>query len=399
MNILLAVTGSISAYKAYDLCRELSKKGHRLKVILSAGALKFIRPETFRYLGAIETFTPKDDFNVEALGENQNILHIELARWAERFVIAPLSANTLSDLAHGKASDLLTTTALAYEKRDIIAFLAMNTSMLNHPATQRNRKVFESDGAFLYPTSSGEMACGEIGEGKLPPVEEILVAIESYTKKRSGKKLLLTTGSSIAPLDDIRFVTNPSSGKTGVELAIQFYSQGHDVDILCGENSDPRLEAFDKLPGARLFRLKTTDDFYSKAKELFQDSHYYISSAALSDLTFERASEKIKKENLFKSLNVQKAKDVLFEMIKLRNQQVIIGFSAETNNLIENMKEKIDRKPCDYLVGNLVSTDRKIGFNQESNDYLIMNKSKEVIFNGLLSKRELSIKLQDLCSK
>ncbi len=174
MKILLGVCGSISAYRSLDICRGLAKKGHTVKVVLTRGALEFVKPEVFSYLGADEVFLPADDFNVKT-AKDRNVLHIELSKWAQRLVIAPASANTLAKFAHGMCDDLLSSIFLASPQLDTVIYPAMNTNMLEHPLTKKNFKTLSDlSNLFIHPTKEGLLACGDTGAGKLQDVDLIV---------------------------------------------------------------------------------------------------------------------------------------------------------------------------------------------------------------------------------
>ena len=237
MKILIGVSGSISAYKALDVVRGLTKNGHEVKIILTSGATQFVVPEVFLYLGASEVFKATDDFNYPTAYKESDklkrnpILHIDLARWADQFAILPLSANTLSSLSQGSANDLLTSVFLALEHRTpIVLYPAMNQTMLQNPLVQRNMDLLKeslSNVLFIEP-DSGLLACGEQGQGKLPDVEKIIETLPylKLSKSTNEKKVLITTGATLSPLDPVRFLTNSSSGLTGFYLAREALQKG-----------------------------------------------------------------------------------------------------------------------------------------------------------------------------
>lgn len=382
MKILLGVSGSISAYKALDLTRELSKKGHEVKIILTQGALKFVVSNTFRYLGAKEVYAPNDDFNFEKYKTIEgNVLHIDLINWADQFVIYPTSANTIAKLSHGSAHDLLTSCALAWKEHKLLSiFPAMNTQMLEHPFTQESlKKLSALKWCRIYSTLSGELACGENGTGKLIKPEQAIHLIEASSLKQTNKTVLITTGASIAPLDDVRYLTNPSSGSTGFEIAKVFLAKGHKVHILAGKFATKDLDMLSDHPNYKLERLNTTKDFNDRVLQLINSSQLYISSAALCDLSFNYQQGKIKKSSLNKQLDFETEVDVLSNVIKNRSDSLkIIGFAAEASFDKENINEKLNRKPVDLLVHNIVSSgvanDMK-GFSTADGEYTFIDKN------------------------
>src|SRR5690606_17079651 len=236
MRILLGITGSIASYKSYDVARQLVKNGHEVKVILTSGALEFIRPETFRYIGVEASYLPHDDFIPANLGQSSTVLHIELVKWADKFVIAPASANTLSRLATGITNDLLTSVFLAYGKKPVLIFPAMNTEMWQNPRIQEHKTKLETmPHVGVINPASGLLACGDIGAGKFPEVGAVVDLIESYHPgEKKDKHVVVTAGATASPLDPVRYLTNPSSGKMGLAVAKAFLEAGYRVTVLAG---------------------------------------------------------------------------------------------------------------------------------------------------------------------
>ena len=266
MKILIGVSGSISAYKALDVVRGLTKNGHEVKVIVTSGATKFVVPEVFLYLGALEVFKPEDDFKYPSSYKEANksernpILHIDLARWADQFAILPLSANTLSSLSHGKANDLLTSVFLAIdEKTPIVLYPAMNQSMLKNPLVQKNLNLLKTSltNALVMEPESGLLACGEEGRGKLPDVDKIIETLPyiKLHKKTESKKVLITTGATISPLDPVRFLTNSSSGLTGFYIAREALKEGIHVKVIAGKAATSKLDYLSVFPNFEIQRV------------------------------------------------------------------------------------------------------------------------------------------------
>jgi phosphopantothenoylcysteine decarboxylase/phosphopantothenate--cysteine ligase len=395
MNILLCITGSISAYKGYDLCRALVKDGHHVKVLLSSGALEFININTFKYLGA-EAFGPQDDF------KHSGVLHVDLARWAQSFVVAPLSANKLSDLVMGKANDLIGSVFLALDlKTPKLFFPAMNTNMLYHPFVKDNLdKLQKLPNTKVFGTQTGKLVCGEDGEGKLENIEIIKDCIEVLNFKSSSEHILISTGATIAPLDPVRYLTNPSSGITGYHLAKEALKEGHRVTVIAGQMATSKLDLLAPLDSYELIRVKTTNEMYEKVHQHFPSCTRYYSSAAISDFEFDIENEKLKKNNFSQSLSYKKAPDVLRSVLEIRkSDQKVIGFAAETQ-LNENvLKQKYQSKPVDLLVGTRVHSGIKNkelqGFQNENGCYFFYNKNG-VQFEGNLSKSELAKEILDI---
>lgn len=400
MRILLGVSGSISAYKAIDIARELFKNGHEVKVILTEGARKFVVPEVFTYLGVQNVYLSQDDFL------NKNVLHVDLARWCDVFVIAPASANTISRLAQGQASDLLTSVFLALEpQKNILMFPAMNTNMLAHPFTQQNitelKKLKTLKNFFVAPTDAGILACEEIGLGKLPSVSEIVELIPTMVKPLTAadqKNILVTTGATIVPLDPVRYLTNSSSGVTGFYLAEAALSMGHKVVMIAGLNSTEKLNLYSKHPNFKLTRVSTVEEMKNAVHANLDSADLYISSAAISDIEFDVASDKIKKDTMGDSLKIKKATDILKTVLNSKLAKLkIVGFAAETDLSDAVMKSKMQSKPVDLLVGTkvhngLTNNEQVAGFNVDSANYRLLSP-KGFTFEGQLTKKELAHKI------
>lgn len=392
MKILLGVTGSISAYRALDICRGLTKNGHEVKVILSRGAEEFVQYKTFNYLGAQKIYRAMDDFKIET-EPNINVLHIDLVKWCDKLVIAPASANTIAKLSNGLCDDLLSSVFLALGKKDCAIFPAMNTNMLTHPNTQKNLTALkELPNIFIHPTDEGELACGDLGEGKLPKAELISEIIPLVTTQITLKKVMITTGATIAPFDPIRFMTNPSSGLTGYELAKAYLQKGNQVTLIHGHNVHEKIHYLKDLPHLELIEAKTTKEMLNAVSSRFDYVDSYISTAAMSDIEFDFHPNKVKKKDIHTGLSMTAAPDVLATVLKMKSKQKIVGFAAETDCSDQILKEKWDRKPVDLLIGNEVSngiqTNQK-GFAANKNHYYFVKKGK-ITADKILNKKDLA---------
>ncbi len=402
MKIALCVTGSISAYKAYDLTRLYVKAGHHVRVILSRGALEFIQPKTFSYLGAEKVYGPEDDFTSQDIeGGEGPVLHINLVKWADTMVVAPLSANTLSDFAYGKASSLMTSLFLAWDnQKPLLVFPAMNTKMLDHPFTQGNlEKLKTLPYVFVGATASGTLACGDIGAGKLEDIETIFALTESYSLQRTDQTLLLTTGATLAPLDSVRYLTNASTGKTSIPFITQSLARGIKTIVIAGQNATKELERFAHHPLYSLTRVTTTDDMYHAVHKHFKDADLYISTAAIGDFYFPQASgeeNKLKKSALGDALPIAKSKDILRSVLDIKApHQKVIGFAAETQLTDEVLNEKFGRKPVDYLVGTQVSSgliqnNGQQGFGTDEATYRFVDSSGKISTPMHLTKKAMA---------
>ncbi len=397
MKILLGISGSISSYKSFDLVRDLVKKGHELKIILTEGAEKFIKPDLFKYLGAIEVYSSQDDFNLNKYSNvSSNVLHIELTTWSDILVVAPTSANCLSRFAYGQANDLLSSVFLAYpSNKPIQIFPAMNTNMLSNPMVQKNLNSLKSmHNIFIGSTQFGVLACGELGEGKLEEITKIADLIETSPITNSSKYVLITTGATISRLDEVRYLTNPSSGKTGYELAKAFLRQGHKVHVIAGKNSTEKLKNLESHPNYILEFVVSTEDMENSVKRSINQTDIYISSAAINDIAFKQSQNKIKKEEINNTIEISKTTDILKSVLELNKKNLyVVGFAAESDISESILKTKWNRKPVNLLVGNKISSglaNNEIqGFNKDSGSYLFMSQGN-IIDQKDLSKVELA---------
>ena len=405
MKFLLAVSGSISAFKSVEVMRLLQKSGHKVKIILTKGAQKFVSADNYRYLGADAVYLHNSDFDSKNYDGNNSILHIELARWADVLLISPLSASTLSKLAQASASDLLSCIFLAWGEKPCLLFPAMNTSMLTHPFVQKNLATLnELPHVFIYPPEKGELACGEFGDGKLPAPKSISRFAQVWNLSRRQERVLISSGPTLSPLDTFRYLTNGASGKTGLYLAEESLRRGLNVTVVSGPGGHELYYHLLNHPSFELFLVKTTQEMAQAIKSRLPDSHFFISAAAVSDFEFETQATKIKKEEFGGFLAVKKATDILQETVEKRSQypllKKIIGFAAENYLTIQKLQAKMQRKPVDLLVGNKVHNGliggEQLGFNQEKGEYLLLTIKESMLYPGL-SKIELANKILDFC--
>lgn len=389
MNYILGVCGSIAAYKSYDLLRLLIKNNHQVKVVLTKGAEQFVHKDLFKYLGASEVYWGHDDFE----NNQEGILHINLKNWCDRLLIAPASANTLAKLAFGMCDDLLTSVYLCCEDKEKIIFPAMNTSMYENTLSQENRKrLLKVRKTHLVAPESGLLACGEEGQGKLPLPEDIFQFLESFSMSTRAQTVLITTGATKAPLDPVRYLTNPATGKTGIEIAKLFLRQGFQVQLVHGEevSIDPGLKL---NPNLDLIAVKTTAQMYQAVDSRFYACDYFISSAAVSDIQFESQNQKLKKDQLSSSsISFSWDTDILAQMIRKKQNQVIISFAAETDLNPDALSVKHAKKPSDLFIANKVSNgilSEREGFGDGKNEYHFMSSGK-FTDSAQLSKQELA---------
>ena len=399
MNILIGVCGSVSAYKMLDVVRNLTQSGHTVRVVMTESAKKFVVPQSFHYLGAEAVYMAEDDFKPSE--NNTTFLHIELARWCDKLVVAPLTANTLAKLAHGEASDLLSSVFITMSQdRPILIFPAMNSRMLDHPFTRRNlarlQKLKSLPQILVHPTGTGVLACGEKGQGKLASVEEIVTWTEVFQyHPHPGKNILITTGATLSPLDPIRYLTNASSGLTGLYLAKECLKEGHQVHVLAGRYATEQLDILSNFPRFKLERVSTTGDMKRLVEKAWKSSDVYISSAAINDIEFAHSQEKMKKSSIPSHLPVKNTEDILSFVIDNKTpHQKVIGFAAETNLTEHILHEKWNRKPVDLLVGTkvhsgLIENTSISGFQNESAEYIFFNERGHKSI-GTISKSQLA---------
>ncbi len=355
MKVLIGITGGISAYKIYDLIRLFTKNGHEVKVIVTENAKHFVEPLV------IETLS-KNTCMSDMFSRRTDVVHIELARWADIFVLAPATANIIGKISHGIADDLLSTAIISMDKVPCIIFPAMNSVMYASKVVVDNIKRLKSFGYFIVESASGSLACGETGKGRLPDPEAIFTLTRALFNKTTleessrnnfynGKNIMITAGATKAFLDPVRYITNSASGRTGVELAVSLYLRGANVYFIADKNVKKRFPELEIIT-CNFFEAETTEDVYKKALEHFNKIDIYISTAALTDFKNSPKKNKIKKSKGEFNLTIPAGIDVFQELSKARNKQVMVGFALETENLIDNAIEKMKNKKMDIIVAN-----------------------------------------------
>lgn len=394
-KILFGVSGSIAAYRTYDVVKDLVRLGHEVRVVLTRGAEEFVKPELYSYLGASNIYLAKDDFQ-----SSGGILHIELARWCDLWILCPASANTIAKLAQGSADDLLTSIFLSIKDRPCLIFPAMNSSMYEHKLTKKNLNILrEVPQVNIIEPQSGLLACLEEGKGKLGPVSYLTSLIHCYSHKtKNSKKVLITTGATLSPLDPIRYLTNASTGTMGKLLAQEFLALGHEVHVIATQTSTPELDDLRDHPLFTLTRIVTADEMLVTVQKHFPICNLFIASAAVNDLSFHFQKQKIKKANIPSKLAVYANPDILAIMLKKKkDKQVIIGFGGEHPCTEKLLLEKWKRKKVDLLIGNEIQTPTKTkksrGYGHSHNEYWWISGGK-LLFKKMLNKEELA---QQLC--
>lgn len=394
-NILIGVTGGIAAYKVVEVASRLKKSGANVKIIMTRNATEFVSPRTFQEI-------TNNAVSVEMFGDaaNFHVAHISLANWADLMLIAPATANFLAKMAHGIADDLLTTTILAFDKEIFIA-PSMNTKMFENPATQANLSTLKARGIKVLEPAVGELACGTSGKGRLPEPKEICAEIAKFFDSEcilGGKKIIVTAGGTIEPIDPVRYIGNRSSGKMGFEIAKSAVKSGAEVILITGNsNLEPPsgLKEFIKVESALEMRKAVL--------KYFETVDVVIMSAAVADYRVKTPSaQKIKKsaENL--TLELVKNPDILRELGTLKKSQILVGFAAETQNVLEYANKKLVEKNLDFIVANDVTLEGA-GFGVSTNIASIIWRDGNAENFAKMSKADLAeeiiARVADLLSK
>lgn len=380
-NILIGVTGGIAAYKVVEVASRLKKSGANVKIMMTRNATEFVTPRTFQEI-------TNNAVSVEMFGDaaNFNVAHISLAEFADLILIAPATANFLAKMAHGIADDLLTTTILAFDK-EILLCPSMNTKMFDNPATQANLAMLKARGIKILEPNSGNLACGTVGKGRLPEPQEICAEIEKIfaPKVLSGKKILVTAGGTVEPIDPVRYIGNRSSGRMGYEIAKSAIKNGAEVTLISGkaEIEPPNgLKHFVKVESALEMR--------SEVLKYFENVDAVIMSAAVADYRVKTpAAQKIKKFSDTLTIELVKNPDILRELGTLKKNQVLVGFAAETQNLLEYANKKLVEKNLNFIVANDVTAEGA-GFGVSTNIASIIWRDGSVENFSLMSKAELA---------
>ena len=382
-KILLCVTGGIAAYKIPALVRIIIKAGYELEIIMTREAEKFVSPLVLSTLAGKKIWLESDFFSNEY---GHEIAHIKLSRWADLIVIAPCSANMISKIARGCADDLMSSALIASDS-PVIIFPAMNENMFNNFFTQENLKLIARNKNYcIIEPSAGDLACGTSGRGRMPEPENIALEIKkAFTQKNLlNKKILVTAGPTHEYLDPVRFISNPSTGKMGIAMARAAWYRGADVKIIAGPSIN-----FDPWGFNAVINIISAQDMLNSVMDNLSWADYIVKAAAVGDYRAEKIEhQKIKrehKENL--TLNLIENPDIANEAGKLkRSDQILIGFAAETQNLIENAQNKLTRKNLDYILVNDVAA-KDSGFASDTNTVrLIARADKNIqdqIFSGL----------------
>ena len=381
--IVVGVTGSIAAYKAVELVRLLKKRGAQVQVIMTKEACKFVAPLTFQVVSQnpviTDMFQPPYSWDVE---------HVSLARKADLFVVAPATAHIIARISAGLADDMLTTTILA-TKAKVVIVPAMNAHMYENMVTQRNIKYLNSLGFNVIEPGTGYLACGESGKGRFPEHGLILTEIQRTLSSNDlkGKKVLVTAGPTREHIDPVRFITNLSTGKMGFALAERAVIRGAEVTLISGSSYLQPPFCLNKF-----INVQTAEEMLRCVLDNFKGVDIVIKAAAVGDFKPQKVfSEKIKKttdkDRLV--LEFEKTPDILYELGKRKKQQVLVGFAAETNELIKHAKDKLKHKNLDFIVANDI-TQKGSGFGSNTNVVKIIYKDGSIEELPLMSKYDVA---------
>ena len=384
MRILLGVGGGIAAYKAAELTRLLMQGGHDVQVTMTAAAEQFVRPLTFAALTGRKVLT--DLFAIEAAIE-----HIAVAQQTEVLVVAPATADLIAKLAHGLADDFLSTVYLAFTGTVVLA-PAMNVNMWQHPATQANLDILRRRGHRIVEPGSGYLACGMTGPGRLAEPEEIAAAVEAAGRHRrdlEGETVLITAGPTQEPLDPVRYISNRSSGKMGYALAEAAAARGARVVLVSGPvHLTPPA-------GVELVPVRTAVEMREAVFQHLDDAGIVIKSAAVADFHLSKVpDQKVKKTAARVSLELDPTPDILAELGRKKGDRLLIGFAAETQNLAQEARRKLETKNCDMVVGNLVGG-AETGFESDQNEVVLALRTGDTIPVPRASKREIADRIFD----
>lgn len=380
-NVVIGVTGGIAAYKACALTSKITQAGANVKVIMSANAVKFVSPLTFQALSRNPVYT--DTFDEK---DPEKIAHIDVADWADFFVIAPATANIIAKIASGAADDMLSTTLLATEAPVYIA-PAMNVHMYAHPAVIENMQKIEAWGYKFIEPGDGYLACGYVGKGRLEEPATIVEVIEkdqTISVALTGKKVLISAGPTKESIDPIRFLSNHSSGKMGFSLAAEATHLGAEVTLVAGPVS------LDTPPKVHRVDVTTAQEMYEAMTEHFPNSDIVIKAAAVADYRPKQIyDEKMKKKSGDLTIEMERTKDILKELGQRKKQQFLVGFAAETIDPINYGKAKLESKNLNAIIVNNVK-EKGAGFGGDTNLVTYLNKTGFQKRLTLASKREIA---------
>jgi phosphopantothenoylcysteine decarboxylase/phosphopantothenate--cysteine ligase len=384
MRVILGIGGGIAAYKSAEVARLLMQQGHAVQAVMTPAAQEFVRPLTFAALTGRKVLT--ELFAIESAIE-----HISVAQEHELLAVAPATADLIAKMAHGLADDFLTTLYLAFTGPVVIA-PAMNVNMWRHAATQANLEALRRRGHRIVEPSSGYLACGMTGPGRLAEPEDIVAAVEAEAPRRhdlDGERVLLTAGPTQEPLDPVRYITNRSSGKMGYALAEAAAARGAHVVLVSGPVHLPPPRGVEVIP------VHTAVEMRAKVMEHLGPASIVIKAAAVADFHLSKVPEqKVKKTAARISLEMDPTPDILAELGRQKGDRLLIGFAAETQNLVQEARRKLESKNCDMVVANLVGG-AEGGFESDENEVTLVLRTGETIPLARAAKREIADRIFD----
>lgn len=386
-TVVLGVSGGIAAYKACDVVSRLRKENIQVNVIMTKHATEFVSALTFQSISqnpvAVEMFEPVTNWDIE---------HISLAKKADIFLIAPATANVIGKIANGIADDMLSTTVMA-TKAPVVIAPAMNTNMYENPVTQANIQKLKDLGYIFIEPGYGRLACGDLGPGKLAEPDLIVENIKfllNKTDELKGKNVLVTAGPTQEAIDPVRYITNKSTGKMGYALAYQAALMGAKVTLVTGPTN---LEI--PFGISEVIKIKSAGQMYETVTSSFDEMDIVIKSAAVADYKPKNISDsKIKKSDSDLVLELDRNKDILFELGKLKTKQVLVGFAAETDDLIANAQKKLAKKNLDFIVANDLKQEGA-GFAGDTNIAKLLFADGNIVELPIMTKNQLSKEIYD----
>ena len=381
-TVVIGVSGGIAVYKTLDVISRLKKLGVNVNVIMTKSATEFVTPLSFQSLS--QNYVVCDMFEDP---KTWDVEHISLAKRADVFLIAPATANVIGKIANGIADDMLTTTVMATKAKVLIA-PAMNTNMYENPILQRNINTLKELGYNFVEPESGRLACGDTGKGKLASPETIVdevVKLLSKDQDLKGKSIIVTAGPTIESIDPMRYITNRSTGKMGYSIAKEAIERGADVTLITGPTNLTPPQNLKKL-----VKIESAKDMYEAVLENLDENDVVIKSAAVADYKPKNYSnKKIKKSDDDLVIELDRNKDIAQEIGKIKNNKILVGFAAETNDLIENASLKIKKKNLDFIVANDL-TKEGAGFGVDTNIVKIIDKEGNITEYPKMKKEEVA---------
>lgn len=386
--VVIGVTGGIAVYKALDVISALRKKDIEVHVIMTESASKFVNPLTFQSIS--QNMVVTDMFAEPKAWEIQ---HISLAQKADLMLIAPATANVIGKISNGIADDMLSTTVMATKAKVLIA-PAMNTNMYQNPIVQNNISKLKDFGYKFIEPASGRLACGDIGIGKLADVntivERVIEELEDKEQDLLGKKVLVSAGPTIAPIDPVRYITNRSTGKMGYAIAKEARDRGAEVILVSGPTN------LEPPKNVKIINIKTNEEMRKEILQNFKWADIVIKSAAVADYKpKEYSKEKIKKGEGDLNICLTRDNDILKFLGEIKTHQVLVGFAAESDNVLENAERKLKNKNLDFIVANDI-TSSDTGFGSEDNKVVILSKNNEKLELEKMSKKEVASNIFDM---